>query len=409
MTSIPHRGGLASLSLATLLASLGSSIANVGLPEMARAFEAAFSMVQWIVLAYLLSITAMIVSVGRLGDRFGHRRLLLAGLLLFVVASALCGVALSLPWLIAARAIQGLGAAMMMTMALALAGQTVPKARTARVMGLLGSMSAIGTAAGPAVGGVMIAGVGWRGLFLGLVPLGLVTFALARRALSVEPTAAPARQAAFSLVATLRNRPLRAGLIMSMLVMAVMMTTLVAGPFYLTRGVGLNPAWMGLAMAVGPSVAALAGVPAGRLTERFGCRAMILVGLIAMLAGCLLLALMPRQVGITGYIGALVILTLGYAQFQTANNTSVMNDLAPDRRGVIAGLLNLSRNLGLIIGAWALAALFARVAGDLNRASPDALSSGLHVTFGVALGLILLALALAMSRLPSPALKAAAP
>src|SRR5690606_20205705 len=113
--------------------------------------------------------------------------------------------------------------------------------------------------------------------------------------------------------------------------------------------------------------------------------------------------------GITGYIGALVILTLGYAQFQTANNTSVMNDLAPERRGVIAGLLNLSRNLGLIIGAWALAALFAWVTGDLNRASPEAVSSGLHVTFGVALGLILLALALAMNRPSSPALNAPAP
>ncbi|MFO2464405.1 MFS transporter [Pseudomonas sp. 15FMM2] len=392
MTSKTPRSAIASLSLTMLLASLGTSIANVGLPEMAITFDATFSSVQWVVLAYLLAITAVIVSVGRLGDRIGHRRLLLAGLLLFVIACILCGAASSLAQLIAARAVQGLGAAMMMTMAMALIGQSVSKERTGRVMGLLGTMSAVGTAAGPAAGGVLIAGYGWRAVFLSLVPLGLVALALAYRALSHDKHPAPSRQTALDLRAILRNPTLKAALIMSTLVMAVMMATLVAGPFYLSHGVGLGPAWMGLAMAVGPVIAALAGMPAGRLTERFGCRAMTLAGLLAMLAGCLALALLPQQAGAAGYIGALAILTLGYAQFQTANNTLVMSDLAPDRRGVIAGLLNLSRNLGLIVGAWALGAVFAWETGDINRAPPEALSNGLHITFGLSLGLVLMAM-----------------
>src|SRR6266481_8364068 len=107
------RWALASLSLSMLLSSLGTSIANVGLPTLAQAFNASFQEVQWVVLAYLLAITTLIVSVGRLGDIIGRRRLLLAGIGLFTLASLLCGVAPTLRLLIAARAAQGLGAAIM--------------------------------------------------------------------------------------------------------------------------------------------------------------------------------------------------------------------------------------------------------------------------------------------------------
>src|SRR5688572_210627 len=180
------RGALAGLSLSMLLSSLGTSIANVGLPALAQAFTASFQEVQWIVLAYLLAITTMIVSVGRLGDITGHRRLLLTGIFLFTVASVLCGVAPTLWLLIAARAAQGLGAAIMMALTMAFVGETVPKAETGSAMGLLGTMSAIGTALGPSLGGVLISGLGWRAIFLVNVPLGILAFLLARRYLPVD-------------------------------------------------------------------------------------------------------------------------------------------------------------------------------------------------------------------------------
>src|SRR5437016_9507178 len=177
---------LASLSLSMLLSSLGTSIANVGLPTLAQAFTASFQEVQWIVLAYLLAITTLIVSVGRLGDLIGRRRLLLAGIFLFTVASVLCGVAPTLWLLIAARAVQGLGAAIMMALTMAFVGETVPKAKTGSAMGLLGTMSATGTALGPSLGGVLIAGLGWRAIFLVNVPLGILTFLLAHRYLPAD-------------------------------------------------------------------------------------------------------------------------------------------------------------------------------------------------------------------------------
>lgn len=388
------RGSLVSLSLSMLLASLGTSIANVSLPSLARAFDASFHAVQWVVLAYLLAITAVIVNAGRLGDRLGRRRLLLAGLLLFSMACGLCGLATTLQGLVAARILQGLGAAAMMAMALGMVGDTVPQERTGRAMGLLGTMSAVGTAMGPSVGGVLLSVWGWRATFLVGVPLGLTAAALAYRYLPVDRPYAPS-PAGSSLRLALAASSLRVGLVMSALVAAVIMATFVVGPFYLSLGLGLPPQWMGLAMAVGPGVAALTGVPAGRLTDRFGSQRMTLAGLGALACGALLLSLAS---GLPAYLASLVILTAGYSLFQAANNTAVMSDVQGARRGTVSGLLNLSRNLGLIFGASVLGAVFAWACPDVTRAVPQSVAYGLHATFGVGLGLILLASVMAWRR-----------
>jgi MFS family permease len=377
-----------------LLASLGTSIANVGLPALAHVFNASFHAVQWVVLAYLFAITAVIVNAGRLGDRLGRRRLLLSGLLLFAAACALCAVAPSLPWLIGARVLQGLGAAVMMAMTLAMVGETVSRERTGRVMGWLGTMSAVGTAMGPSVGGMLLSLWGWRALFLVGAPLGMLAAALAFLYLPADRQA-PAATSGDGFWRPLKDPALRAGLAMSALVSAVIMSTFVVGPFYLSRGLGLDAAWMGLAMAVGPCVSALNGLPAGQLTDRLGSQRMTRAGLGVMGLGALLLAVAS---GLIAYLGSLILLTLGYSLFQAANNTAVMNDVEPARRGTVSGLLNLSRNLGLIFGAWALGAVFAWASPDVTHATAQTVANGLHVTFGVALALIVTASTFAWRR-----------
>ena len=182
----PVRWALTALSLSMLMPSLDTSIANVALPTLAHAFGASFQDVQWIVLAYLLAITTLIVSAGRLGDIIGRRRLLMAGICLFTAASLLCGIAPTLWLLIIARAVQGVGAAVMLALTVALVGETVPKEQTGGAMGLLGSMSAIGTTLGPSLSGVLIAGYGWRSIFLVNVPLGLLNVWLVHRYLPVD-------------------------------------------------------------------------------------------------------------------------------------------------------------------------------------------------------------------------------
>jgi EmrB/QacA subfamily drug resistance transporter len=446
------RWPLAALSLAILLSSLGTSIANVALPTLAQAFGVSFQHVQWVVLAYLLAVTGLIVSVGRLGDLIGRRRLLLAGILLFTAASVLCGIAPMLWLLIAARAAQGLGAAVMMALGMALVGEAVPKARTGSAMGLLGTMSAVGTALGPSFGGVLISGFGWQAIFLVNVPLGLLAFLLAYRTMPAAPTRPKADRPGFDSVGTLllalalaayalamtvgrgsfgslnmalllaagvgvglfalveaktasplvrldmfRNPVLSAGLAMNVLVLTVAMATLVVGPFYLARALGLDPAAVGLVISTGPIMSALTGIPAGRIVDRLGAQFMMIAGLIAMAAGSLGLAVLPMTFGVAGYVVSLVVLAPGYQLFQAANNTAVMVDVPADQRGVVSGMLNLSRNLGGITGTAVMGAVFAFAAGatDMVTADPSAVAAGMRVTFVVAAILIAGALAIA--------------
>jgi MFS family permease len=459
MKSLSIRGTLASLSLSMLLASLGTSIANVGLPALAEAFTASFQAVQWVVLAYLLSITALIVSVGRLGDLMGRRRLLLIGIAVFTVASLLCALAPGLWLLIAARALQGVGAATMMALTLALVSGAVPKEKTGSAMGVLGTMSALGTCLGPTLGGVLIAQVGWQGIFLLSVPLGVLAFGLAWRFLPVDHHEITSTRPDFDALGTLvliltllaytlamtlgrdsfgplktalllvaviglvlfvfveqtaaspllnltmlGNPLLSAGFAMSTLVTTVVMATLVVGPFYLSGALGLKAASVGLVMSAGPLVAALAGMPAGRLVDRLGAQRSGALGLIAMLTGACILPVMPMSVGIPGYLAPMVVLTAGYALFQAANNTAVMLQIEAQQRGVVSGLLGLSRNLGLITGASVMGAVFAfgTASQDILQAQPEAIAQGMRLTFAVAAGLILLALVLgAVSKIVS--------
>ena len=139
-----------------------------------------------------------------------------------------------------------------------------------------------------------------------------------------------------------RNPLLTASLAMSMLVSTVMMATLVVGPFYLAQTLGLDAALTGLALSVGPLAAALTGVPAGRMTDRHGAQPMTIVGLIGLATGSLMLSRLPETMGLAGYLSPIVIITIGYALFQTANNTAVMADARPETRGLVSGLLALA-------------------------------------------------------------------
>jgi MFS family permease len=199
-------------------------------------------------------------------------------------------------------------------------------------------------------------------------------------------------------LAMFRDPVLSASLVTSTLVSTVMMATLVVGPFYLSRALGLDAALVGLVLSVGPLAAALTGVPAGRIADRFGAQCMTIVGLIGIAAGSFMLSMMPATLGIPGYIAPIVVLTVGYALFQTANNTAVMTDIRPDQRGVISGMLNLSRNLGLITGASVMGAVFALASAtiDITTARPETVTTGMRSTFAVATILIIVALAIAV-------------
>lgn len=448
----PYRLRLAALSLAMLLPSLGTSIANVALPTLSAAFQAPMANVQWVVISYLLAVTTLIVGAGRLGDLLGRRRILLFGIGMFTVASACGTVAQNLWLLVAFRGVQGLGAAIMMALTIASVSDMVPRDRTGSAMGLLGTVSAIGTALGPSLGGVLINAFGWPAVFAFMAASGAVAFVFGSQAFPSDVAKKPVHftfdlpgmmvlalsLGAYALsttlggatpsvtnvglglfavigiavfvaieqrtdaplvqLAILRDRALAAGLVSMSLVSTIMMATLVVGPFFLSGVLGLSPVQTGFAMSVGPGVSALTGIPAGRLVDRFGEGTTTYLGLLGVILGSVLMTILPGTLGVSGYIGGLAIITAGYALFQTANNTAVMSAATKEHRGVASALLGLSRNLGLITGASAMGAVFAF--GSKRGGFPGLSAggaAGLELTFAVATFLAAVALCVALS------------
>ena len=439
-TPAARRLGLLALGLATLLPMLGGSLANMVLPALGQAFAVPFASLQWVLVAYLLGITCLTVVAGRLGDRFGRRRLLLLGLGLFALASLLCALAPTIGWLIATRALQGVAAACMLSLALAMVGQLVPPARRGWGMGLLGTLSACGTAIGPSFGGLLTAGFGWQAPFLLLAPLSLLALGCAWLGLPRDgslPQKEGMNLASLSLLvaallcyglaltlggalalwwgagallvtasfarrehrapvpllplALLGVPGLRNGLVASALVASVMVLTLLIGPFYLRGVFGLSLGTVGLMISGGPLLAALTGMPAGWLVDRLGARPVVRLGLAVMGAAAFGLAGAAGQFGPLGYLLPILLLTAGYALFQTANNSAVVGGASEQTRGAVAGLLTLSRNLGQLTGVAGLGGLFAALVGEQNLTLASELVFGTRALFALSALLIGLA------------------
>ncbi len=437
-------------SLSIILAALGISSAAVTLPAVSVSFQGRSLDPTLVVAVYILAITALIVPVGRAGDLYGKRAVLVSGLSLFSLGAFLAFVAPTLPVLIASRFVQGAGAAAMMAMPLASVRDLVSSGQIGRWMGVMGTMSAIGTASGPAIGGAVVASFGWRAVYLLQIPIALVALMLclmclqnSKRLDKQEAIDLPGAGAlaicfgAFTLLLSdmangfdtsvvtltalagvsfvaflaieantdspiippslLRSQHLLACLAMNAIVSLVMMGILLVGPFFLVEGLGLTTAQMGLVLSVGPISSALSGIPAGWFTERMGAGRAMIAGALAMVVACAAMAALPFFFGLGGFILAFVLLAPSYQVILAALNTAVMENASEQDRGVTSGVLNLSRNFGFILGAtsvstvfWSLASFGTGIA-DGARIISFALAGTFAMCFVLAVGVVLLA------------------
>ncbi|NVK54748.1 MAG: MFS transporter [Alteromonadaceae bacterium] len=438
-------GTLFCLGMTIFIPSLGMSIVHVVLPTLVSELETTLSNANWVVISYLFSITSLVLVGGVLGDRFGRKRLILISLGIFIFASVFAALSSNIWTLIGVRMAQGIGAAFLLSQSFALAGTALPKNKTGEAMGLLGTMAATGTALGPVVGGLIVEWFNWSFIFWAMLPLSVVSYyfchvflpednkekAESKRldlistvllctslfcfTLLISSSASLSSQTStgllgvFALCLSLfinrqkdnedalirlnlfRNMYRNTLLVASFLVDATAMATLVVGPFYLTYVTNLSPANVGLVMAIGPFVGALSGYPAGRIVDYCGSAKALIFGLCQVGVGVLCYASLPLFFGVYGYIVALFIMTPGRQLFHAANSTYVINSVTNSEKGQASGLLNLSRNLGLMTGASIGGALFALFLGTevVSSVTLEQLNTAYASTFSIVFCLLM--------------------
>jgi EmrB/QacA subfamily drug resistance transporter len=433
-----------SVCIGAFMGQLDVSIVTLALPRLGQTLHASVGAVEWVSLSYLLVLVCSLTAVGRLADRAGRKLLYVYGFAVFTAGSLLCGLAPSLYLLIAARVLQGIGAAMLQANSVALIRDALPQGRLGRAIGIQGTAQALGLALGPAVGGALLALGGWRLIFLVNIPAGALGITLAwfllPRSRLPEPrgerfdtsgallmaTAAGALMLALSLAHGFRPQVVGAILLLSLIAAwafvrreasarwplldlqllrrpamsvglssglasyAVMFGCLFVIPYYLAAN-HVSEALSGAQLATLPVALGLVAPVAGRLMDHRGARSLTVAGMVCAGASLLVLALAhgtaPRLIGLAG-VGA------GLGAFIPSNGAAVMSAAPRDQAGAIGGLLNVMRGLGTAIGIAITSLIYVAVAGQPGSSAPNAAAlSGHGLTIAM---LVLCALALAV-------------
>jgi EmrB/QacA subfamily drug resistance transporter len=401
----PHAPWLvvSTVCVGAFMGQLDASIVTLAFPSLQRSFDASLGSVQWVGLAYMLTLIALLPAIGRAADMRGRKLLYTYGFAIFTIGSALCGVAPSLDALIGFRVIQGVGAAMLQANSVAIIVNAMPPAVRAPAIGVQGAAQALGLALGPAVGGLLIGIGGWRLIFLVNIPAGVLGvvlgwFLLPRSQHLVPRTpfdwpglalfvpAVGALLLALSygnelgwgsgeilgllalsaaLVSAFVRRERRteaplldprlfarpafsAGIASGLMSYLVLFGVLLVVPFLLEEAHHLRPGAAGLLLMVMPLGLGLAAPMAGRLSVRVGVRPLAVGGMV--LVGCMLVLLAAAHDLTPALVLALAGVGVGLGAFTPTNNAAIMASAPLQQAGVASGVLNMTRGLGTSLG-----------------------------------------------------------
>ena len=397
---------VATVCIGAFMAALDASIVNVALPDMSTYFSTSASVVSWVLISYLLTLTAMLTMFGRMADMWGRRPLYTFGFLVFIIGSATCGAAVNLPMLITSRVLQAAGAAMLQANSVAIITATVPASVRGRAIGFQGSAQAIGLSLGPAIGGGLIALFGWRAIFYVNVPVGLIGTIMAAMILPRDNLTS--KKAIFDWWGTLFMTPFLVLLMMALtegnvwgwssprilgmfgaavvfllafigrelkfraplvdlrlfkipvfsignftglLSYLAMFGVLFLMPFYLERVLSFDSALAGLILTAVPLGMTVVAPKAGALADRYGPRLLTTGGMFLTAVAALGLALtVAIHADLFLLVGELILVGAGLGVFTPPNNSSVMGSLPSARLGVGGGILNMARSLGMAMG-----------------------------------------------------------
>jgi len=393
---------LFSMALGTIMVPINSSIVNVSLPTITSFFSASVSTAEWILTSYLIVLLGLVLTFGKLGDLWGRGRLYIWGLVFFVVTSILCSIAPSINLLILFRTLQGIGAAMMISVSLGIVKNAFPVQERGKALGMYAVAIAAGLALGPAIGGLVESLGGWRAIFLVNVPLGVVSFISCYHILErgdrksvewdfkgtflqfvglflivyflniIEIPKITLESSIIGIIALIflilfiwnekvsktpllnlslfKNRTFTAfntSLLFNYLCMYMILFIM---PFYLKMVLHLNDRYIGLILAVSPVVMMLMAPLSGYLSDKIGSRPLALTGSL-ICAGALYsmdqLTLFSSAYDVILRLG---LLGLGAAIFQSPNNKAIMNFAPKKESGTISSIVVTMRNLGMVFG-----------------------------------------------------------
>ena len=410
------------------MGQLDASIVTVAFPTLQRSFGASLAAVQWVGQAYLLVLIGFLPAVGRYADMVGRKLLYTYGFLLFIIGSLLCGLAPSLPTLIAFRALQGFGAAMLQANSVAIIVGAVAGKQLGRAIGVQGAAQALGLALGPAAGGLLIALGGWRLIFFINVPIGLAATVsawyliprsrhLAARAsydwaglaiflpavcalllgvsygnhygwgspLIIGPLAAAALLFA-AFIERERRAPtpmldlslfskanFGAGVASGLLSYLVLFGTLTVVPFLLEITHRQSTGAAGAEIFLLPFGLGVVAPLAGHLADRLGARPLTVGGMLLSAAALILSALSHAVLGV--FLLSLLLVGVGLGAFTPPNNAAIMGSAPPHQSGVASGALNMTRGMGTSLGL-ALAGLVYTLGAGVHAATPAQAAHG---------------------------------
>jgi EmrB/QacA subfamily drug resistance transporter len=419
---------VATVCIGAFMGQLDASIVTLAFPTLRHDFGASLASVQWVGQAYLLTLIGLLPAVGRYADMIGRKLLYTYGFVIFILGSALCGLAPALPALIGFRVLQGIGAAMLQANSVAIITGAVPRNRLGRAIGIQGTAQAAGLALGPAAGGLLLSLGGWRLIFFVNVPVGLAGTVLAWFLLprsrhlaararfdwaglglflpaacalllaisyggrdgwsSVPITGGFAiaavllgafirreRRAAAPMVdlALFRRVPFSAGIASGLLSYLVLFGVLTVVPFYLETARHARPASAGLQLLALPLGLAVAAPVAGRLADRLGARPLTIGGMAATAAALAVSVLLRGQAW--AFLPALAIAGIGLGVFTPPNNAAIMGSAPACQSGMASGILNMTRGLGTSLGL-ALAGLAYTLGAGQGNATPAGAVTG---------------------------------
>jgi len=450
---------MVAVAIGIFMATIDGSIVNVALPTLLEDLNTNLSIIQWVVLAYLLTLSTLLISVGRLADIKGKKRIYTSGYVIFTLGSLFCGLSTNVNWLIASRVTQATGATMIIALGIAIVTEAFPPRELGLALGVTGTMVSIGIVIGPTLGGLLLSITTWHWIFFVNLPLGVLGILLSIRFIpSTRPQGGQRFDflGAFAMLVSLllfllsltlgqqygftspivlimlfssglllcafvlieqrssqpmidlrlfRNRLLSINLITGFLTFFAIAGTTFLMPFYLENVLGFDSRRVGLLMATVPVAMGIVAPISGALSDRWESRRIVAIGLGILLTGYYLISNLNLQTNTTEYILRFLPIGLGMGIFQSPNNSAIMGAAPKERLGVVSGILAINRTLGQTTGIAIMGAIWSSLVikftgGGLGIQATEALPAfqvaGLQSTLMIAVILIFLALVLSL-------------